>query len=195
LLSFFILTTKFKSNESVDVVTPKSVSTKPVVDKNLVQVIMDKEGKIYFTVSDDNTAEKQEIIDMIDETKQLGLTSKEKSAFIKAGSYVGVSFAQLKSYLDLTADQVKHFNAPGIPIDTVDNQLALWMTATSHAFQGKTMSLVVKGDNNAKFPAFKGVINAFKKNEIFKFSMITDPEGVPDGTALAAKRAVGAKED
>jgi hypothetical protein len=39
------------------------------------------------------------------------------------------------------------------------------------------------------------VIDAFKRNEIFKFSMVTDPEGVPEGTALAAKRAAGAKEE
>jgi hypothetical protein len=46
---------------------------------------------------------------------------------------------------------------------------------------------MVKGDNDAKFPSFKGVIDAFKKNEIFKFSMITDPEGVPPGTELYRK--------
>jgi hypothetical protein len=57
------------------------------------------------------------------------------------------------------------------------------------------MNLLVKGDNNAKYPTFKGVIDAFKRNEIFKFSMVTNPEGVPDGTALAAKRASGTKEE
>jgi biopolymer transport protein ExbD len=195
LLSFFILTTKFKADDSVDVVTPKSVSTKPVDQKNMVQVIMDKEGKVYFSISDDNISEKQDIIDMIDQSKSLNLSSQEKAAFVRAGSFVGVPFAQLKSYLDLTQDQVKHFKAPGIPIDTANNELAVWMNATSRAFQGAKMSLVVKGDNNAKYPAFKGVIDAFKKNEIFKFSMITDPEGVPPGTALFNKRQSGAKED
>ena len=52
LLSFFILTTKFKSEDGVSVVTPKSVSTKPAEQKNVVQVIMDKEGKVYFSVED-----------------------------------------------------------------------------------------------------------------------------------------------
>jgi hypothetical protein len=28
------------------------------------------------------------------------------------------------------------------------------------------------------------VINAFKRNEIFKFQMVTDPENVPPGTDL-----------
>jgi biopolymer transport protein ExbD len=195
LLSFFILTTKFKSDDGLGVVTPNSVSTKPASDKNVVMVTMDKEGKAYFSVGDNNTAEKQDIIDMIDQGKNLGLTAKEKAAFARSGSYVGVPFSMLKSYLDLTADQVKNFKSPGIPLDTANNELTVWMNAATRAFTGNTMTLLVKGDNSAKYPTFKGVIDAFKRNEIFKFSMVTNPEGVPEGTALAAKRATGAKEE
>jgi hypothetical protein len=126
----------------------------------------------------------------------LGLSAQEKAAFARTGSYVGVPFNMLKSYLKLTPDQLKTYKtAPGIPIDTANNELVVWMNAATRAFSGKKMALLVKGDNNAKYPSFKGVIDAFKKNEIFKFSMITDPEGVPEGTALSAKRATGAKEE
>ncbi len=195
LLSFFILTTKFKSPDSVEVVTPKSVSTKPVDEKNVVIVTMDKEGKVYYSVGDDNVEQKQEIIDMIDQGKSLGLTDKEKAAFAKSGSFIGVPFSMLKSYLQLNEEQVKNYKAPGVPIDSANNELSVWMNATTRAFTGAKMTLLVKGDNNAKYPTFKGVIDAFKANEIFKFSMVTDPEGVPEGTALAAKRASGSKED
>ena len=195
LLSFFILTTKFKSDDGLGVVTPNSVSTKATDDKNVVMVTMDKEGKAYFSVGDNNTAEKQDIIDMIDQGKNLGLSAKEKAAFARSGSYVGVPFSMLKSYLDLSADQVKNFKSPGIPLDTANNELTVWMNAATRAFTGSKMNLLVKGDNNAKYPTFKGVIDAFKRNEIFKFSMVTNPEGVPEGTALAAKRATGTKEE
>jgi hypothetical protein len=46
------------------------------------------------------------------------------------------------------------------------------------------MNLLVKGDNASKYPAFKGVIDAFKKNDEMKFQMVTNPEGVPEGTEL-----------
>lgn len=58
------------------------------------------------------------------------------------------------------------------------------MRAAAAAFQGSKMNLLVKGDNDAKYPSFKGVMDAFKRNEIFKFQMITDPIGVPPGTPL-----------
>jgi biopolymer transport protein ExbD len=149
---------------------------------------MDKDGKVYFSVSDDATAEKGEIIDVVDQLKGLGLTEQEKNSFKRSGSFIGVPFGQLKSYLQLGPDQLKGFKAPGIPVtDSINNELITWMRAAATAFQGAKMNLLVKGDNEAKYPSFKGVIDAFKKNEIFKFQMITDPEGVPAGTELFKK--------
>lgn len=197
LLSFFILTTKFKAPDNVQVTTPKSVSTKIVEQKDVVLVTMDKGGKIYFSVGDENKAEKAELIDLIDQSKALSLTAAEKKAFSDPGSLIGVPFTQLKSYLQLSPEQAKTFlekQAPGIPVDTANNQLIDWVRAASTAFQGKKMVLLVKGDNDAKYPSFKGIIDALKKNEIFKFSMITDPQGVPPGTELWKKNeAAGGK--
>lgn len=185
LLSFFILTTKFKPSEALTVETPKSVSTKPVESKDVVLITMDREGKIYFSVSDENPQEKEMIINEVDQLKSLGLTEEEKAAFRRTSSYVGVPFSMLKSFLQLTPDQVKTFKSPGIPVtDTLNNEMETWIRAAQTAFAGSKMNLMVKGDNNAKYPAFKGVINAFKRNEIFKFQMVTDPENVPPGTDL-----------
>ena len=188
LLSFFILTTKFKPPEALTVVTPKSVSTKSVNTKNSVTIILDKDGKAYFSVSDDNGPEKGDIIDYVDQQKSLGLSAQEKAAFRKGGSYVGVPFSQLKSFLALTADQLKTVNVPGIPVtDTLNNEMTMWLRATADAFQGKTMTVFLKGDNMAKYPALRGVIDALKKNDIMKFSMITNPQAVPAGTDLFKK--------
>jgi biopolymer transport protein ExbD len=194
LLSFFILTTKFKSADAVEVVTPTSVSTKPAEDKNVVMITMDKDGKAYFGIGDNNESEKETIIDAIDQQKSLNLTDKEKKAFVK-GSSVGVPFSQLKSFLQLNEEQIKNFKAPGIPLDSANNELTLWMAAANTAYTGSKMTLLVKGDNSAKYPTFKGVIDAFKKNEIFKFAMVTDPEGIPAGTPLANRKASGEKID
>lgn len=195
LLSFFILTTKFKSSDTVEVVTPTSVSTKPADERNVVMVTMDKEGKAYFSIGDNNEDEKEKIINTINDQKQLQLNDAEKKNFIKSGSTVGVPFSMLKSYLQLNEEQLKKYKAPGIPLDSANNELTVWMAAANSAYTGSKMSLLVKGDNNAKYPTFKGVIDAFKKNEIFKFAMITDPEGIPAGTPLANKKSSDTKEE
>ena len=93
LLSFFILTTKFKPPEALSVVTPKSVSTKVAEQKDVVLVTMDNNGKIYFSISDDAMEEKQTVIDFINDQKALNLTDAEKRGFLRAGSFVGVPFS------------------------------------------------------------------------------------------------------
>ncbi len=195
LLSFFILTTKFKPSEALTVTTPKSVSTKSVNTKNSVLVTLDKDGKAYFSVSDDNTSEKSDIIDYVDQQKSLGLTAQEKNAFKRGASFIGVPFSQVKAFLQLDNDQLKNYKAPGIPVtDTLNNEMEMWLRASADAFQGKQMTVFLKGDNMAKYPSLKGIIDALKKNDIMKFSMITDPEGVPAGTDLYKKvQATGGK--
>ncbi len=196
LLSFFILTTKFKAPEIVEVETPSSVSTKAMEGKNVVLVTMGRDGKVYFSVSDDNAMEKVDIIEFVNQQKQLNLTDAEKAAFTRAGNIVGVPFSQLKSYLALPAEDAATFtNFAGIPVDTANNELALWVRAATEAFQGKKMNLMVKGDNNAKYPAFQGIMKAFKENEQLKFQLITNPEGVPEGTDLWRSNQGGAKTE
>jgi biopolymer transport protein ExbD len=197
LLSFFILATQFKPAEALAVETPTSVQTRVAEMKDVVMVTIDGKGRVFFSISDDKTGEKGDIIEAVNTAKNLGLSDLEKQNFRNSGSYIGVPFSQLKSFLQKTPEQIAALapELPGIPTtDTLNNELVEWMRAAVGAFQGGTMNLLVKGDNQAKYPAFKGVIDAFKKNEQFKFKMITNPEGVPPGTELYKKNLSGKKE-
>src|SRR3981189_1192774 len=90
LLSFFILATKFKPPEALSVITPSSVSTKVAPEKDVVMVIIDKDGKVYLSVSEGNQVEKKEIIETINTSKNLGLTDAEKNNFIRVpNAYIG----------------------------------------------------------------------------------------------------------
>jgi biopolymer transport protein ExbD len=194
LLSFFILTTKFKPSEALAVVTPKSVSSKAAPQKDVALITIDKDGKVYFSVSDENLEEKKTIIDEINTRRNLGLTDAEKKNWLKGSSFVGVPFSQLKSYLSMDAEQVKKLTQPGIPVtDSANNELVEWIGAAVMAFQGSKMDFMVKGDNASKYPSFQGVINAMKKNDQMKFQVLTDPEGVPSGTELYRKNMAGEK--
>ena len=193
LLSFFILATKFKPPEALSVTVPSSVSSKIAPDNNAVLVTMDHDGKVYFSVSDKNTDEKKEIINTINTTKNLGLTEVEKKNFYANGSaYIGVPFSQLKALLDKGSDPaaLKGVVMPGIPtVDSTNNELRDWVQAAVTAFQGGHMYLLVKGDDAAKYPAFSGVIWAFKKNDQLKFQLITSPIQAPPGSELEKRQA------
>jgi len=186
LLSFFILATKFKPPEALSVVTPNSVSSKVAPDKNVVLITLDKDGKVYFSVSDGNTSEKKDIIETVNTSKNLGLTDAEKKNFVNnPSSYIGVPFSQLKSYLGKNPDELKNAVLPGVPVtDSTNNELLEWVRAAVGAFQGSKMNLLIKGDNAAKYPSFQGVVFAFKKNDQLKFQLITNPVAAPLGSEL-----------
>ena len=192
LLSFFILTTKFKPSEALAVVTPNSVSSKAAPENDVVLITIDKDGKVYLSVSDKNRSEKQEMISSISTAKGLNLTDAQKAAFVRANSYVGVPFTQLPSLLSTAPDDIKKLKMDGIPVtDTLNNQLTDWMLAAKTAFEGKKMEILVKGDNMSRYPSFQGVINAFKKNDLMKFQMVTNPESAPAGSELDKIRKSG----
>jgi biopolymer transport protein ExbD len=73
--------------------------------------------------------------------------------------------------------------------------LTVWMQAITEAYAGTKMDLLLKGDNLAKYPSFKGVLTAFKKNNIQKFQMVTNPENAPAGSELYKKSMSGEKMD
>jgi biopolymer transport protein ExbD len=187
LLSFFILATKQKPPEVVPVATPSSVSTiKVAEDKTMVTV--SKSGKVYLSFDD---KEKQAaVIEDLNKRLALGLSSAEL-AKAKSAPLFGTPFSSLKSYLDRLPESAANADAlPGIPAqDSTNNQLKDWMESVSIAFTGAAPNLTVKGDNVAGYPVIKGVLYAFKQNDLLKFNIITGSEGLDPSTDLYKETA------
>ena len=183
LLSFFILATKQKPPEVVQINTPSSVSTK-VAKSDAVLVTLTKDGKVYLSIGDN--AHKNDIIDGINRIKSLNLTPDEL-AKLKKQDFIGEPFSKLKNSLDLAAP-IPAAEMDGIPTDSTDNELVDWIASVSDAYRGEDISnlnLLVKGDNAAFYSSFKNIKDAFAKNEIYKFKVVTNAEGVPAGSELA----------
>jgi biopolymer transport protein ExbD len=188
ILSFFIMATKFKPPQPVAIATPTSVAADKLKEQDALLIEIDKTGKVYFTVNTQKQgAEAEEIkravIQNVNSQRNLGLTPNEIAGFVR-NTTVGVPFSQLKKYLQTPdADRVKMFT--GIPVtDSTNNELINWVAASRMAFTGRTMNAMIKGDNDAVYPSFKGVIDAFRKNDINKYQLVTDPEGAPVGSDL-----------
>ncbi|MDB5247838.1 MAG: biopolymer transporter ExbD [Segetibacter sp.] len=187
LLSFFILTAKPKSSENITVETPSSVSSKVAPEKDVTLVSITKDGKVFLSM--DNPEVKEEVANQINANNGASLSPADIAAFKKA-EFFGTPISQLKSFLQVPADRLKSDLLPGIPaIDTLHNEMVDWMKAivAAHASTGAKINILLKGDNLAKYPTFKNVITAFKKSEQFKFQMVTNAEGVPEGTDLWRK--------
>jgi len=113
LLSFFILTTKFKPAETLAVQTPSSVAAKVAPETDVALVTIDKNGKVYLSFSED--APKKDIIEALNTNRNLGLSDGEITALAK-GPFLGVPFNQLKSLATQPKDNWAKMNLPGIPV-------------------------------------------------------------------------------
>jgi biopolymer transport protein ExbD len=193
ILSFFIMATKMKPPSPVEITTPNSVSTEQLPENDALMVEIDKKGRVFFSMLADAKPEaKKAIIENLNKTRNLGLSEAEMNNFVKFPS-IGVPFASLKSLLSQPADKVKADVMPGIPVqDSASNELYYWVRDAVSAFAGSPIQYLIKGDNGAKYPTFKSVIQSFTRNEIFKFKLVTSPEDAPLGTALQKSRLSGA---
>jgi len=190
LLSFFILTTKFKPSEAIAVTTPSSVAAKVAPTKDIVEIIIDKDGKVFLQMDDKDI--KEVMANTLNTTRNLGLNV----AAFKNANFFGAPFSGLAAYLAIPEEQRKGSALPGIPVkDSSNNEMVTWMALVNSAYQGKKPNILLKGDNLAKYPAFKSVVDAFKKNDFLKFQMVTNPEAVPTGTDLWKKNQAGEKRE
>ncbi len=185
ILSFFIMATKFKPPEPVKVETPNSVSSKMLKEGNAVLITIDPESKVYLNISSPKDLDKlTTVIQGLNKSRNLGLTEAEMASF-KTTPIIGVPFNGLKQLLNLPLKQQEKVVQPGIPVlDTLNNELIWWIDEAKKAFAGGKLIYLIKGDNNSKYPSFEAVVNAMRRNEEFKYNLITSQEGAPEGTDL-----------
>ena len=67
-----------------------------------------------------------------------------------------------------------------------------WLRSVTNAYSGGDLTdlekiLLIKGDNDALYPEFKSIKYAFKKNELFKFRIVTNSTSAPMGSELYKK--------
>jgi biopolymer transport protein ExbD len=195
LLSFFILATKQKPPEVLAVAVPNSVSTKIASDKAIL-ITITKDGRTFLMLGAD--AKKKEILENINLTKSLGLSPAELQKWGKQ-SYIGTPFNLVKGTLAL-ATEMPADRATGIPTDSTNNEMIDWIRSVTNVFATAQIDqkelekmLLVKGDQEALYPKFKSIKEAFKKNEIYKFQIVTNGSPAPVGSELYISNKLGDK--
>lgn len=178
ILSFFIMATKFKPPDIVEIKTPGSVLSQKLPENNAVMISFDSLNRVFFTVLSEKDPQKYtDIINEVNTGQNLGLTPAEIANFQNI-YMVGVPLAGVKQLLAMDAKEVEKVRQPGIPVeDSTNNELFWWVRAAKNAFAGEKLNYLIKGDGNSKYPAFEAVVAALKRNEEFKYNLITTLDG------------------
>jgi biopolymer transport protein ExbD len=186
ILTFFIMATKFKPPEPVQIKTPSSVSSDKLKATDALLIEIDTLGRVFFTMNlkSDPNGLKRQLISNMNNTRSLGLSEQHYANF-SVYPTIGVPFSKLKSMLSVDTKDRANLKMEGIPSDSTNNELDFWIRDASVLLSDRTdIEIMIKADNQTKFPAFKNVVEALRKNNQLKYQLITTPEGVPPGTEL-----------
>ena len=179
LLTFFMLTTTFRPQEPAPVDTPFSVSEKPQPDANIMTIVMSKDDRVFFNI--DNGKDtilhfKPKILEEMGKRYEVAFTPQELRKFEKSGSSFGVSIHDMKKYLAATDAKEREKYEKGIPHDSIDNQLAMWVLYTRQV--NPAIQALIKGDVDVEYPVVKRVLDILQDYNVNKFSLITNLEAV-----------------
>jgi biopolymer transport protein ExbD len=176
LITFFMLTVKFRPQEAVAVTLPPSIATTPVPNVDLLTILIGDDGKVYMGVSDQNT--RRIMLDEVAKEKNLTFTEEEKKKFAVL-EQVPVPIEQLKSFLAMPASDREAFvkKSKGVPVDSTDNQLQMWMLRAR--LSNPNLRIAIKADEKTPYPAIRKVVNTLKKQKANRFNLITTQEADP----------------
>ena len=169
LLTFFMLTTKFKPEEVVSIDIPPSRSELIMPDKGVMVINLEAGGKAYFSL--DNQQARLDVLDKMSEIYNVKFTDKQKNNF-KLTETFGVPIRQLPALLDIeSAEEKKNFVQNGIPMDTTNNELGDWILQARYV--DPKMRIAIKGDRKTEMPAIARVIAILQERKANKFNLIT----------------------
>jgi biopolymer transport protein ExbD len=174
LVTFFMLISKFAPEEVVVVDTPSSTSDIKLPESDILTITVDKNGRIFYGVEGQHT--KRELIDKMSAKYNIAFTEAEKAKFSNTASF-GVPIANLKQVLNASESQVKNINQPGIPADSLNNELGDWIYQTR--LSNPKVRIAIKGDSDADVPTIKKVIKTLQDKKVNRFNLITDMEAKP----------------
>lgn len=189
LVTFFMLTATATPDEPVQVSIPSSVSEMPIPETNMIIITIGKDDRVFFTIDGQNTRIK--MLEKMGEKYQVPFSPEELDDFKVLTSF-GMPIQSLKQFLALDREHRKEVEQPGIPVDSLNNQLKDWVIEARIASLNKAR-VAIKGDADSEYPVLKKVINTLLDCKVNRFNFITSDETLPTDSEAAKARAAEKK--
>jgi biopolymer transport protein ExbD len=173
LLSFFVMTATAKIPEALPVDTPASTVQSKLPEDNLATITIGK-GKIFYDLKGREV--RKEALQLMGQKYGVEFTESEIETFALMEG-IGVPVSNLKQLIGMkTADRNKAGVQPGVPKDSLDNQLKEWIYNSRIAnikVNDKELQIAIKGDSKEEYPAIKQVMDILQDQKINSFNLVT----------------------
>ena len=158
LLTFFMLTSTFVKKEPVQVFTPASVSEIKIPETNILQILVDPQGKIFMSL--DKQPDMKAVLEKMGEEYGVDFTPEQEKKFVTASTF-GVPMRSMQKFLDLpTEQQDKLLKNEGIPCDSTDNQFKSWVRNARQV--NPDLRIAIKADASTPYAVIKNVMSSLQ---------------------------------
>ena len=172
LLCFFMLTSTFVKQEPVKVTTPGSVSEIKVPEKNVLSILVDKTGKVFMSMDNQN-----DLVDVLSGmTGQFGvsLTAAQTKKFQNDPMW-GVPMEKLETYLSLDQQQMTEaLQNEGIPPDSIDgreSEFQMWVRQAMDI--NPDIKVSIKCDEETPYSVVKKLMSELQDINANRYYLIT----------------------
>jgi biopolymer transport protein ExbD len=175
LLTFFMLTSNFTKKEPVLVATPTSVSEIKIPETNIMTVLVDKTGKVYFGI--DGQEKRRQLIEKMAGIYKVNLSPEEMKKYTLL-ELTGNPMQAMKAFLNLPAESRDlPQNNLGIPADSTNNEFKDWVKSAREV--NPELRIAIKADEKTPYPVIKKVMRSLQQLDESRYNLITKLEGAP----------------
>jgi len=176
LLTFFMLTSAFVKKEPVQVFTPASVSEIKIPETNILQILVDPQGKIFMSL--DKQPDMKAVLEKMGEEYGVDFTPEQEKKFVTASTF-GVPMRSMQKFLDLpTEQQDKLLKNEGIPCDSTDNQFKSWVRNARQV--NPDLRIAIKADASTPYAVIKNVMSSLQDLRENRYNLITSLKTTSD---------------
>ena len=172
LLCFFMLTSTFVKQEPVKVNSPGSVSEIKVPEKSVLNILVDKTGKIFMSLDNQN-----DVVDVLSGmTGQYGISlTKAQVKKFQNDPMWGAPMDKLEAYLSLsTQDMSEQLPGLGIPTDSIDlkeSEFQLWVRQARDV--NPDIKIAIKADEATPYSIVKKIMSELQDMNENRYYLIT----------------------
>ncbi len=176
LLTFFILTATAKIPEALPVDTPSSTNQSKLPENDLATITIGK-GKVFFDLKGREI--RKRTLELMGQKYNVSFSQADKDNFALMEGF-GVPIQSLKQIIDMKAADRSKAGQPGVPKDSLDNQLKDWIYYSRTAnieIDNKELQIAIKGDAKEEYPSIKKVMDILQDQKINSYNLVTGLRG------------------
>jgi biopolymer transport protein ExbD len=176
LLTFFMLTSNFTKKEATAVNTPSSISEIKIPERNIMLILVDAKGKVFFGI--DGQDNRIALLEKMGIVYNIPFDKNELKEFSLINSF-GVPMNRMKAFLALKPEERDNPAAAlGIPCDSIDNQFKNWVSAARSI--SADYRIAIKADQSTAYPIIKKLMGTLQDLKENRYNLITSLETAAD---------------